>query len=107
MKLDHLQRVADELEILQILAKLAQAIDDRDEVRYRACLADEVMGPAPSENPSRWPAVTSQEYARRSVESVSDMEWTHHKLCNPIVDLMGDSASVGGRRGGGHGGARS
>jgi hypothetical protein len=93
MKIDPIQRVADELEILRLLATLAQAIDDRDEARYRACLADEVMGPAPGD-PSRWLAVSSQEYARRSLEAVSEMEWTHHQLCNSIVDLMGGRASA-------------
>jgi len=45
MKIDPIQSVADELEILRILATLAQSVDDRDEARYRACLADEVMLP--------------------------------------------------------------
>ena len=92
--IDHAQRVADELEILRLLATLAQAVDDRDEARYRGCLADEVMGPAPSGSPGCWLAVSSQEYARRSLEAVSHMEWTHHKLCNPVVELMGDRASA-------------
>ena len=86
------QRVIDELEILRLLATLAQAIDDRDEARYRACLADEVMGASPSGDPNSWLAVSSHEYARRSIEAVSAMTWTHHKLCNPVVDLMGDRA---------------
>ena len=47
MKIDPIQSVADELEILRILATLAQSVDDRDEARYCACLADEVMVPAP------------------------------------------------------------
>ncbi len=47
METTKIQRVVDELEILRLLATLAQAIDDRDEVRYRACLADEVMGASP------------------------------------------------------------
>jgi hypothetical protein len=88
------QRVMDELEILRLLATLAQAVDDRDEARYRACFADEVMGSAPSGDPNSWLAVSSQEYARRSIEAVSDMKWTHHKLCNPVVDLMGDRATA-------------
>jgi len=86
------QRVIDELEILRLLATLAQAIDDRDEARYRACLADEVMGASPSGDPNSWLAVSSHEYARRSIEAVSAMTWTRHKLCNPVVDLMGDRA---------------
>ena len=88
------QRVMDELEILRLMASLAQAVDDRDEARYRACLADEVMEQAPSGGPDSWLAVSSQDYARRSVEAVSAMRWTHHKLCNPIVDLTGDHAAA-------------
>ena len=84
------QRVMDELEILRLLATLAQAVDDRDEARYGACFTDEVI--APSGDRDSWLAVSSQEYARRSIEAVSAMTWTHHKLCNPVVDLMGDRA---------------
>ena len=86
------QAFIDELEILRLVATLAQAIDDRDEARYRGCLADEVMGASPSGDPYSWLAVSSHEYARRSIEAVSAMTWTHHKLCNPVVDLMGDRA---------------
>ena len=88
------QRVMDELEILRLLATFAQAIDDRDEARYRACLADEVIGASPSGDPNAWLAVSSRTYARRSIEAVSAMEWTHHKLCNPIVELMGERATA-------------
>jgi hypothetical protein len=94
MNTDYIERVADELEILRLLSTLAQAIDDRDEARYRACLADEVMGASPSGDRDSWRAVSSREYARRSIEAVSAMTWTHHKLCNPVVDLMGDRASA-------------
>jgi|HubBroStandDraft_1064217.scaffolds.fasta_scaffold00364_6 hypothetical protein len=88
------QRVMDELEILRLLATLAQAVDDRDEARYRACFADEVVGPSPSRDPDSWLAVSSREYAHRSIEAVSAVAWTHHKLCNPVIDLMGDRASA-------------
>jgi hypothetical protein len=92
MNTDDIERVADELEILRLMATLAQAIDDRDEARYRACLADQVMGASPSGDPGSWRAVPGHEYARRSIEAVSAMTWTHHKLCNPIIELMGDRA---------------
>ena len=92
MNTDYIERVANELEILRLLATLAQAVDDRDEARYRACLADEVMGASPCGDPNSWLAVSSHEYARRSIEAVSVMTWTHHKLCNPVVDLMGNRA---------------
>lgn len=88
------QRIIDELEILRLLAVFAQAVDDRHEARYCACLADEVRAPAPSGDPNSWLAVSSREYARRSIEAVSAMIWTHHKLCNPVIDLMGDHASA-------------
>jgi hypothetical protein len=94
MKSVKAQRVMDELEILRLLATLAQAVDDRDEARYRACFADDVMSPPPSGDRDSWLAVSSQEYARRSIEAVSAMSWTHHKLCNPVVDLMGDRATA-------------
>jgi hypothetical protein len=92
MNTDSIQRVTDELEILRLLATLAQAVDDRDEARYRACLADEVMGASPSGDLNAWIAVSSDDYARRSIEAVRIMTWTHHKLCNPVVELMGDRA---------------
>ena len=94
MTIDPIQSVADELEILRILATLAQSVDDRDEARYCACLANQVMAPAPDGDPGGCLAVSRQEYARRSVEAVSDMAWTYHKLCNPVIDLMGDRASA-------------
>jgi hypothetical protein len=36
-------RADDELEIMRLLARLAQAVDDRDTGAYRGCLADEVV----------------------------------------------------------------
>jgi hypothetical protein len=36
-------RADDELEIMRLLARLAQAVDDRDADAYRDCLADEVV----------------------------------------------------------------
>ncbi len=94
MNTDPIQRLADELAILRVLARLAQSVDDRDEARYRACLANEVMVPAPDGEPGGWLAVPGQDYARRSIEAASDMAWTHHKLCNPVIDLAGDRASA-------------
>jgi len=46
-------RADDELEIMRLLARLAQAVDDRDADAYRDCLADEVVclvsDPSPNE----------------------------------------------------------
>ncbi len=76
----------DELEIMRLLARLAQAVDDRDADAYRDCLADEVLCPVsePSSNEG-WRAVPGEAYARRAVESVSGFDWTHHRLCNFVI----------------------
>jgi 3-phenylpropionate/cinnamic acid dioxygenase small subunit len=87
------QRVADELEIMRLLAKLAQAGDDRDFNAYRECFADEVLHHprgAPSGTP---PSVTSSDaYARAAIDANSVMDWTHHRLCNFVINVEGDQA---------------
>jgi SnoaL-like domain len=92
MKPDRNPPVADEFEILRLLATLAQATDDRDESCYRACFADDVTEPSATGDVNSWRVVSSQEYTRRSMTAVSRMAWTHHKLCNPIVDVTSDRA---------------
>jgi len=94
MKTKHNSPVADELEILRLLATLAQATDDRDESRYRTCFTDDVTEPSPAGDVNSWRVVSSQEYARRSMAAVGKMAWTHHKLCNPIAEVTGDRASA-------------
>src|ERR1700733_331034 len=54
MKTDHDSPVADEFEILRLLATLAQATDDRGESRYRACFADKVTEPSLTGDVNRW-----------------------------------------------------
>jgi SnoaL-like domain len=86
-------RADDELEIMRLLARLAQAVDDRDADAYRDCLADEVVclvsDPSPNEV---WRAVPREAYARRAVESVSGFDWTHHRLCNFVIVIDGERA---------------
>jgi 3-phenylpropionate/cinnamic acid dioxygenase small subunit len=86
-------RAEDELEIMRLLARLAQAIDDRDADAYRDCFADEVvcMVQDADDNES-WRAEPSEAYARRSVASVSAFEWTHHRLCNFVIVAEGERA---------------
>ena len=88
-----LTRADDELEIMRLLARLAQAVDDRDVHAYRDCLADEVVclvsDPSPNET---WRAMPSDAYARQAVESVSAFDWTHHRLCNFVIVLDGERA---------------
>src|SRR3981081_2078236 len=58
----------DELEIMCLLARLAQAVDDRDADAYRDCLADEVVCLVSDASPNEvWRAVPREAYGRRAV----------------------------------------
>src|SRR5258706_5508048 len=86
-------RADDELEIMRLLARLAQAVDDRDADAYRDCLADEVVclvSDTSSDEVCR--AMPGEAYARRAVESVSGVDWTHHRLCNFVIVIDGERA---------------
>ncbi len=87
------RHAADELEIMRLLARLAQAVDDRDADAYRDCLADEVVCLVSGTSPNEvWRAVAGEAYARRAVESVSGFDWTHHRLCNFVIVVDGERA---------------
>ena len=86
-------RADDELEIMRLLARLAQAVDDRDAEAYRDCLADEVVCLVSDTSLNEaWRAVPREAYARRAVESVSGFDWTHHRLCNFVIVIDGERA---------------
>jgi hypothetical protein len=86
-------RADDELEMMRLLARLAQAVDDRDATAYRDCLADEVLCLVSGAVPNAvWRALPGEVYARRAVESVSGFEWTHHRLCNFVIVIDGERA---------------
>ena len=88
-----LTRADDELEIMRLLARLAQAVDDRDADAYRDCFADEVVCMVPDTDANEtWRAVPSEAYARGAVASVSAFEWTHHRLCNFVILTDGERA---------------
>lgn len=83
------RRSADELEIMRLMARFAHAVDDRDLHAYRECLADEVLCLSAA---GVWRPESADAYAQRSLDSVSAMEWTHHRLCNFVVDVDSDKA---------------
>ena len=86
-------RADDELEIMRLLARLAQAVDDRDADAYRDCLADEIVCLVSDASPNEvWPAVPRGAYARRAVDSASAFDWTHHRLCNFVIVVAGEQA---------------
>lgn len=72
--------LADELEILRLVARLAQASDDRDENAYQECFADSVRS-------ARDATISAEAYARQAMARLSRTDWTHHKLANPIVHV--------------------
>jgi hypothetical protein len=72
----------DELEIRRLLARLAQAIDDRNETGYLACLANQVHV---DELGSESRRVEAKAYARDAVQRAARTDWTHHKLTNPVI----------------------
>jgi hypothetical protein len=85
-------RADDELEIMRLLARLAQAVDDRDIDAYRDCLGGEVVCPVSNTPSEGWHAVPGDAYARQAVESVSGFDWTHHRLCNFVIVIDGERA---------------
>ncbi|HEV7257927.1 MAG TPA: nuclear transport factor 2 family protein [Bosea sp. (in: a-proteobacteria)] len=81
-----LELVVDELAIRKLLARLAQAADDRDAAGYRACLAETVRA-EPSEEAAPIPA---DDYVRASMARLSRAHWTQHRLANPVIDIQPD-----------------
>jgi len=78
---------ADILEIMMVAARLSQAADDRDVAGYATCLAPMVRDRLGHEH-----AATG--LAEAAIERLSAMDWTHHKLMNPIIDVDGQRASA-------------
>lgn len=83
----------DELAIRKLVARLAQATDDRDEAAYRSCLDDTVTVGHAEEDASVVPAAT---YAHDAIRRAAATSWTHHKLFNPVIDIApaGDRATA-------------
>ncbi len=84
---------ADELALLHLIARLAHAIDDRDEAAYRNCFAPALEQWREGKNDG-WEEITAVDYARNSVASVAGLDWTHHQVMSPIVTVDGDRASA-------------
>jgi hypothetical protein len=73
----------NELAILNLVARLAQAADDRNEAAYRACLAPWVWTDVGGEQRD----VPADEYVRASMTRLARADWTHHKLANPVISI--------------------
>ncbi|MEP7454099.1 nuclear transport factor 2 family protein [Phyllobacterium sp. SB3] len=78
------QTAQDELEILRLVARLAQASDDRDEATYKACLATRISSGTPGLDEV---TVSADVYSSASIARLSLTDWTHHKLMNAIINV--------------------
>lgn len=84
----------DVLAIQNLIARFAQAVDDRDEAACRDCLADTVLVGSDAEGPVGVPA---RLYAHDGIARASDANWTHHKMFNAVIDLHPDGMAATGR----------
>lgn len=73
----------EEAAILKVAARLAQASDDRDPAAYRACFADAISSGAPDDTV----IVPADDYVRDAMARLERVEWTHHRLVNPVIDV--------------------
>jgi SnoaL-like domain len=90
-----LQHVADELDVMRLLARLAQAADDADVEAYQQCFAEKVLcAPEDPSGTAPLQLIPSNVYARSAIESTAAMDWIHHSLSNFIITLDGDLARV-------------
>nr|WP_087573867.1 nuclear transport factor 2 family protein [Sphingomonas sp. CDS-1] len=83
---------SDELNILRLISRIALAIDDRDEAAYADCFAP--MLEQWRDGQEGWQAISAEEYANASVTSVLPLDWTHHQVFNPVVEVNGDTAEA-------------
>lgn len=94
METSSTQRISDELEILRLLARFSQSVDDLNEDAYRNCLTDFVSHPStPLPGGGEWQSVSSADYARRAIVAACAMNWTHHQMSNFIIELDGMRAT--------------
>jgi len=80
----------EEVAILKLVARLAQASDDRDSNAYRACFADAIASGASDETVM----VPADDYVRDAMARLERTEWTHHRLVNPVIDVEPGGASA-------------
>ncbi|MCB8823344.1 nuclear transport factor 2 family protein [Microvirga rosea] len=71
----------DDLAIRNLVARLAQAADDRDETSYRACLAQTVS----TNVEGKLLQISADDYAHAAIARLARTDWTHHILMNPVI----------------------
>lgn len=78
------QTACHELAIRNLVARLAQAGDDRDERAYRQCLAPTVVT---ATDQSGEIGLSADEITRGSMARLACTDWTHHKLANAVIQV--------------------
>lgn len=91
-----LRRVADELEIRQLVARLARAQDDRDRDTYRGCFTDRVLLTEAAMTSGWEPReISVDELADMYFTSTEHVEFGHHMVFNLLISTDGDRATCG------------
>lgn len=88
---DAIRTVQDKLEIHEVLARYARAVDDHDWDLYRSVFTDDAHLDYTSAGA---PAGTREELVEFLATSLPLLPWTQHVITNVEVELRGDEATV-------------
>jgi hypothetical protein len=84
---------ADVLAIMKVLATVTHAQDDRDAVKYRSMLADEIhvhLPMVPGDVPR---TMSADDWVENAIAGYAPFYATHHQLFNYVIDVDGDHAT--------------
>jgi 3-phenylpropionate/cinnamic acid dioxygenase small subunit len=86
-----LQAVADKLEIHELLARYARAVDDHDWDLYRSLFTEDASIDYSSAGAA---AGSRDEVASFLAQAIPTLPWTQHVVTNVEIELDGDLANV-------------
>ena len=89
----HADIVADELAIRKVVAKLARAQDDRDFISYRTCFTDQILIDQPMVPGWKPTLMSADEWTNTGLPLLAEFDVTHHRLCNHMISIDGDTAT--------------
>jgi hypothetical protein len=85
--------VADELAIRRVVATLARAQDDRDFASYRSCFTEQITIDHPMLPGWKPTLISADEWTKTAIPLLAEFDVTHHRLCNHITSIDGDTAT--------------
>jgi SnoaL-like domain len=84
---------ADVLAIMKVMSTVAHAQDDRDAVRYRSMLADEIHVHLPMVPGFTAQTMSADEWVDNAIAGYAPFYATDHQLFNYVIDVDGDDAT--------------